>query len=142
MNWSDRQWRQQTEGKVIYDVRRHPLDQPTKAEYAAAEPSSDGHSECDGERSGIAAAPRAPKSLSQHEPEKEGKPVSSELFTVIYPPNSKNGLLVWMEEMDNGGGWLPENSARDWQVIESENSDTVVYSAKLHLSIRVAYLGL
>ena len=49
MNWSDRQWRQQTEGKVIYDVRRHPLDQPTKAEYAAAEPSSDGHSECDGE---------------------------------------------------------------------------------------------
>ena len=47
-----------------------------------------------------------------------------------------------MEEMDNGGGWLPENSARDWQVLESENSDAVVYSAKLHLSISVAYLGL
>ena len=39
MNWSDSQWRQQTEGEVIYDVRRH----------APAEPSSDGHSECDGE---------------------------------------------------------------------------------------------
>ena len=128
------------EGQVIYDVRRHPCDQPSCR--VADEPSSDGHSECDGERSGIAAAPRAPRSLCRHEPEKEGKPVISDHFTVIYPPNSKNGLLVWTEEMDNGGGWLPENPARDWKVIESENSDTVVYSAKLHLSISVAYLGL
>ena len=128
------------EGKVIYDVRRHPCDQPSCR--VAAEPSSDGHSECDGERSGIAAAPRAPKSLYQDEPEKEGEPVISELFTIIYPPKCKKGLLVWMEEMDNGGGWLPENSARDWQVLESENCDTVVYSAKLDLSIKVAYLEL
>jgi len=111
---------------VIYDVRRSPMDQPTKAEYAAAEPSSDGLSECDGERSGIAAAPRAPKSLCQDEPEEERKPEISELFTVTYPPKCKNGLLLSMEELENGGGWLPENSAQDWQVLESENCDTIV----------------
>ncbi len=87
-------------GKVIYDVRRSPMDQPTKAEYAAAEPSSDCLSECDGERSGIAAAPRAPKSLYQDEPGKEGKPVISELFTVIYPPKCKKGL----SSLDGGDG--------------------------------------
>ena len=130
------------EGTVIYDVRRSPRDQPTKAEYAAAEPSSDGLSECDGERSGIAAAPRAPKSLYQDEPEEKKEPEISEHFTVIYPPKCKNGLLLSMEALEDGGSWLPENSARDWQVLESEKCDTVVYSAKLPLSIKVAYLGL
>ena len=130
------------EGKVIYDVRRSPMDQPTKSEYAAAEPSSDGLSECDGERSGIAAAPRAPKGLCQDEPEEERKPEISELYTVTYPPKCKNGLLLSMEELENGGGWLPENSARDWQVLESENCDTIVYSAELDLAIKVAYLEL
>ena len=47
-----------------------------------------------------------------------------------------------MEELENGGGWLPENSAQDWQVLESENCDPVVYSAKLDLAIKVAYLEL
>ena len=130
------------EGMVIYDVRRSPMDQPTKSECAATERSSDCLSECDGERSGIAAAPRAPKSLCPDEPEKERKPEISELFTVTYPPKCKKGLLLSMEDLDNGGGWLPENSARDWQVLDTENRDTVVYSAKLHLSIKVAYLEL
>ena len=128
------------EGKVIYDVRRHPCDQPSCR--VADEPSSDGHSEFDGERGGFAAAPRAPRSLCQHEPEKESQPDISDHFVVIYPPNCKNGLLLCTEDLLNGGFWLLENPARDWKVIESENSDTVVYSAKLHLSISVAYLGL
>ena len=125
------------EGQVIYDVRRHHSDQPSCR--VADEPSSDGHSECDGERSGFAAAPRAPRSLSSQEPEKEA--VISDHFVVIYPPNSTKALLVCAEDGDNSA-WLPENPARDWKVMESENSDAVVYSAKLLVSISVAYLGL
>ena len=126
------------EGQVIYDVRRHHSDQPSCR--VADEPSSEGHSELDGERGGFAAAPRAPRSLCQHEPEKESQPDISDQFVVIYPPHCKNGLLLCTEDLLNGGFWLLENPARDWKVIESENSDTVVYSAKLGLSTKVDYL--
>ena len=124
-------------GQVMYDVRRDPGDQPSCR--VADEPSSDGHSECDGERSGFAPAPRAPSNLSSQESEKEA--VISDHFVVIYPPNSKKGLLVCTEVGDSSA-WLPENPARDWKVMERENADTVVYSAKLLVSVSVAYLGL
>ena len=130
------------EGTVIYDVRRPPNDQPTKSEHAATEPGSDCPSECDGERSGIAAPPRAPRSLYKDEPEEKKEPEISEHFTVIYPPKCKNGLLLSMEALEDGGSWLPENSAQDWQVLEFEDCDTMVFSAELDLKIKVAYLEL
>ena len=125
------------EGQVIYDVRRHHSDQPSCR--VADEPSSDGHSEFDGERGGFAAAPRAPRSLCQHEPEKESQPEISDHYVVIYPPHCKNGLLLCTEELLNGGFWLLENPARDWKVIETENCETVVFSAKLRQMTKVDY---
>ena len=125
------------EGQVIYDVRRHHSDQPSCR--VADEPSSDGHSEFDGERGGFAAAPRAPRSLCQHEPEKESQPEISDHYVVIYPPHCKNGLLLCTEELLNGGRWLLENPARDWKVIETENCETVVFSDKLRVSTKVDY---
>ena len=125
------------EGKVIYDVRRHPCDQPSCR--VADEPSSDGHSEFDGERGGFAAAPRAPRSLCQPEPETDFQPEISDHYVVIYPPHCKRGLLLCTDNLLHGGRWLLDNPAQDWQVFDTENGETVAFSDHLRLMTKVDY---
>ena len=125
------------EGKVIHDVRRHHLDQPISR--VADEPSSEGHSELDGERGGFAAAPRAPRSLCQPEPEKDIQPEISDHYVVIYPPHSKRGLLLCTDNLLHGGRWLLDNPAQDWQVFDTENGETVAFSDHLRQMTKVDY---
>ena len=125
------------EGKVIHDVRRHHLDQPISR--VADEPSSEGHSELDGERGGFAAAPRAPRSLCQPEPEKDSQPEISDHYVVIYPPRCKSGLLLCTDNIHQGARWLKENPEQDWQVFDTESGETVAFSDHLRLMTKVDY---